>query len=208
MKFTLGILSLALLSSTFFVSCNNEDEATPQQENNNLSNKTSTYEAKLQVNNKTYYYNNNSFDVFVEDIYAYNFEMSNLDYIIEENSEKKYKIINSLNENDYIEITENSDGSISLNAIFKDNILKITNLEFKENTNYQARGVGGRLIYMLVKTVVPVVIEGIFKEKTPNTLEDCTKALEKIKCSGNQNPYMDYNAGNRWSEPSCKVGCK
>nr|WP_297308229.1 hypothetical protein [uncultured Flavobacterium sp.] len=60
MKFTLGILSLALLSTTFFVSCNNEDEATPQQENNNITNLARgsvRYQSETQEFVK-YFYNN------------------------------------------------------------------------------------------------------------------------------------------------------
>ncbi|GGG34344.1 hypothetical protein GCM10011344_38900 [Dokdonia pacifica] len=57
-----------------------------------------------------------------------------------------------------------------------------------------------------VVIIVVVIIDAAVELLSDSPLEQCAAAMNALNCSSG-NPYMDYDEGGWFSNPSCEVGC-
>ncbi|MEP0265025.1 hypothetical protein [Dokdonia sp.] len=55
--------------------------------------------------------------------------------------------------------------------------------------------------------IIAVVVGAVVELLSDSPLEECTAAMNLLNCSGDSNPFMNFDEGGWFSGASCSVGC-
>ncbi len=58
-----------------------------------------------------------------------------------------------------------------------------------------------------VPIIIGILVDAAVELLSDSPLEECTAAMNALNCSGDSNPFMNFEEGGWFSGPSCSVGC-